>query len=75
MASGLPKVKKKHRETISLFVSPQEFDAILASLRFWQHEREDKGEIPMREIAEDHGKAISLTALDRLCYRLNTGGR
>lgn len=65
---------KTVKRAIVLRVSTREFDAILAALRFWQREREDKGEMPMADIAEEHGKALSITGIDDLCQRINTGG-
>ena len=50
---------------------------MLAALRHWQDTLAEQGadgiRPPILEIANEHGEALTLNEIDRLCRRLNCG--
>ena len=63
-------------QPIALNVTVQERDTILAALRLWQcdstHIADTDGSIA--DIATEHGDALTVKRVDKLCERINGGG-
>jgi len=60
-----------HAGQWQLWVTPREFDTMLAALRMWQANPVTAEQERFQGIATEHGDALSLDEVDELCERLN----